>query len=640
MLAPSSGSRTAPDASATAATRWPAALRWLPLALAAAWLALPVLTPAHVEGFSASIVSLGLHLAHGGDVAAYDRLFPVNLEFFGLSRMGNWLAVALLARIPGVDGELAMRLTLWIGLVLLTGSSLALVRRWTGASLAVGAAALLLLPGFLENAFFYADNVLSAGLATSALLLVERARARTGAVALVGLAIGGVLLGVAVLARTDAILVGAAAPLLLLPGRPSLASDAPATVAVGARAPWRDALVRLAVFGAAGAATVCGVLALFDATILDVLGISAYMVRIWGRGLALKRHVLSLVLFVGIPAAVLVPLALGRLARARDAWRLALLVGVPLVYNVVALGKVLESRQLLPITPFLAALTVLGWQALAPAPGAPGARRWARPAFVGLVLAVWLAPPLDRRMDDGPRALTGRLYSPPRWRAWQRAINRNHDDLEAFAATLAAPARRTAVLTDFWDGDRYFHLALQEVGFRPVAMPTGAPACARAGEAFARGDAVVLHLRLHVPHAITFPGLTPQRLERVARPCLAESGVAELYVLGAEDWLTRQLGAALPRSAWVAREHGTLGATGYPPQVAVPLDASALDTLDAAYQRVARDTWRAPWAARGPRDLAAAERLLARRVPFPGAEHGEPARPSPPATDRAGASPR
>ena len=52
---------------------------WLAISLAAAWLLHPIVTPAHVEGFSASIVSLALHL-NDGELASYDRLLAANLE--------------------------------------------------------------------------------------------------------------------------------------------------------------------------------------------------------------------------------------------------------------------------------------------------------------------------------------------------------------------------------------------------------------------------------------------------------------------------------------------------------------------------------------------------------------------------------
>ena len=60
----------------------------LAVVLSAVILLVPALTPAHVEGFSASIVSLGLHL-RDGNISRFDGLYPLNVEFFGLTRLGT-----------------------------------------------------------------------------------------------------------------------------------------------------------------------------------------------------------------------------------------------------------------------------------------------------------------------------------------------------------------------------------------------------------------------------------------------------------------------------------------------------------------------------------------------------------------------
>src|SRR4051794_390108 len=82
---------------------WPEVAR-IGLVIIVAWLVYPVLTPAHVEGFSASIESLAIHLATG-TLADYDRLHPANLEFFALSRLGTVTFVAALIRWLGLGSE-------------------------------------------------------------------------------------------------------------------------------------------------------------------------------------------------------------------------------------------------------------------------------------------------------------------------------------------------------------------------------------------------------------------------------------------------------------------------------------------------------------------------------------------------------
>ncbi|HEV2735017.1 MAG TPA: glycosyltransferase family 39 protein, partial [Longimicrobiaceae bacterium] len=177
------------------------------LAVACAWLLHPALSPAHVEGFSASIVSVGLHVGQG-DVSAYDRLHPANLEFFGLSRLGTALSVTLFAAIPGVGGDAAMRATMWIAFAVLAWASFTLVRRWTGAGGAVAAASLLVVPGVAETAFFFNDNVLSSALAVASLAVVGSSQR------LAVTARAGLLFGAAMVARFDAVLLAPAVPLI------------------------------------------------------------------------------------------------------------------------------------------------------------------------------------------------------------------------------------------------------------------------------------------------------------------------------------------------------------------------------------------------------------------------------------------
>src|SRR3954471_3192122 len=119
---------------------------WVAIILLSAWMLHPILTPAHVEGFSASIVSLALHL-NDGHLADYDRLHPANLEYFTLSRLGTVTFVSVLTGPLGLSGDWSMRLTTWLGFVVLATSSFVLVRRWTNATSTAILTALLLIPG-------------------------------------------------------------------------------------------------------------------------------------------------------------------------------------------------------------------------------------------------------------------------------------------------------------------------------------------------------------------------------------------------------------------------------------------------------------------------------------------------------------
>src|SRR5215207_2171415 len=126
---------------------------WIGILFVGAWLLHPILAPAHVEGFSASIISLALHL-NAGQLADYDRLFPANLEYFTLSRLGTVTFLSVLTGPVALSGAWTMRAIIWLGFAALATSSFVLARRWTNAPSIIVVAALLLIPGLAESSFF------------------------------------------------------------------------------------------------------------------------------------------------------------------------------------------------------------------------------------------------------------------------------------------------------------------------------------------------------------------------------------------------------------------------------------------------------------------------------------------------------
>jgi hypothetical protein len=365
------------------------ALVWAALLLLAVYLLHPALTPVHVEGFSAAIVSIGRHLVTG-DLRAYDPLFELDLEFFGLSRLGTNLLVALLSAGLGLDGETAFRVLMWVALAGLLVASVRCVRAWSGAGAAGAFAALLAIPGVGESAFFFNDSVTAAALTSAALAALVSSRRVAPA------ALAGAAFGCAVIARADAVLIGAAVPLILYE-QDRLT---------------RPAVVRALAFGVVSIALLVLVPGYLHTSIVDVLQVSSYAVALWARPLDVERHLGQLALFTGIVALPLCALGCVQLVRDRAWLRLALLVGVPALFNAVCLGKLWQARQLLPLTPFVAALLVVGVRA-----AVEDARGWDRRAAAVLaaaVLAFSLLPPRRVTIDDGPRDLfAGRVAFPP-----------------------------------------------------------------------------------------------------------------------------------------------------------------------------------------------------------------------------------
>lgn len=537
-------------------------LIWGAIAIVGIYLLLPALTPVHIEGFTASIVSIAMHL-RDGDVGAYDRLHGANLEFFALSRLGTNLFVEFFSRVLHVSAEQALRLMMWLGGILIAVGSFPLIRRWAGAG--TGAAlvvtSLLLLPGVADSTFIYNDNVISAGL-TIAALAVAAASPR-----LVLWAVAGALFGLGALARFDAVLLAVAFPLIAYEQNGSV----PALVRRGL------------VFGAVTAAVILGIDAAYGTNPLEVLRAGTYAISLWHRDLDVHAHYKQALVFVGLPGAMLAAFGTWQLVGRRAYFRIALLVGVPLFYNAVLLGKLWEGRQLLPLTPFFAALVVRGMRyVFQDMRGILGAV--ARPVVVVLTLMVILVPHTPKELDDGPRALVGRIWSPPIWLRWQRAVSGNLADLRTSLASVSTPgARPIAILTDGWNPDRYTHMALQEDGYRVVPIAAGYPGCASTAELLKRGDRRILHLRMHEPFLEFSDLFLAERLRSYAMPCLTAAQPSAVYMATRVSNFPKYFGLQAPNAAGLDRARGALDSTLHNPLVVVRLSPAMLASLQQHY---------------------------------------------------------
>jgi len=561
---------------------------WIGLAVVVAWLVHPVLTPSHVEGFSASIESLAIHLSHGA-LADYDRLHPANLEFFALSRLGTVTFVAALVRWTGLSSEGAMRTMMWLGFASLIWASVVLVRRWTGASTMVVVGALLLVPGVSESAFFYNDNVLSAALAVGALALLGTSPG-TATTALAGLLFGG-----GVVARLDAVLLAPAVVLIAYEQHHRVG---------------RDFVRRALVFTGAALVPVLLVPGSVGASILDVVRISNYAVTLWNRPPSLAPHAREFAYFVGTPAALLVAFGALRLTKDRAFYRLALLSGVPIIFNLVALGKIWQSRQLLPMTPFFAALAVCGFQYLV-VDEKEHSRRPLRIATLAVVAIVLFGPIGRLQISDGPRAPYGRFWAPRLWTRWQHAVDENMADIARLISGVNRSAT-TAIITDTWDADRYLHLQLQRSGFVVQSADRLQSACAKTGELFVKGPTRVIHVRLHQPFLQSWRSLAAQRWQSLGLPCLVATRPSDYFLLSPGSRVIPLLEASPLHDRLNARSLiATYFATGYDRIVAIRMSSSDIPALSAGLATAAaRDA--APNGA--PVDLERAEQMMASQI--------------------------
>jgi hypothetical protein len=558
--------------------------------LAAAWLLSPILAPTHVEGFSASIVSLALHL-NQGRLSDFDRLNPANLEYFVHSRLGTVLLESTLTGPLRIGGDTALRLITWSGFVALVVSSFLLARRWSESSAIQVVVLLLLTPAIAESAFFYDDTIFAAALGVGALAIVtllESTWATIGA---------GLLLGTAVVARLDAVLL------------------APAVAVIGYQRYGlrRRFWARAAIFAASVALPVLLLPAVLGTNVFHIYEVTSKAVRLWGEPVKLSVHARELAFYVGMPVMILVALGVLSLFRRREFGRLLLLAGVPALFNLVALGKIWQSRQLLPMTPFFIALAAIGWQHIAATTARDGGRL--RAIVIAICIFVLVAPPFVIRMSDGPRAPYGRLWSPLLWMRWQSAVRTEFADIREFVANR--PAGTSVVLTDTWNGDRYLHLTLQQAGYVVTTTAGADSTCGRVAEILDRGNRRVVHIRLHQPFLHEWRALSAARLERWGAPCISSLGVMDVTLLTpfrrALYLLDDSAHSFIAVGAW--KEQAARAAIEYDPQTVVTIPSTSLGALQEGLLRDShRDSSFAALANGQAAALARADSLMRPRV--------------------------
>ena len=559
-----------------------------------AWLFLPVLTPTHLEGFTAALAALAIHLTNG-TLSAFDSLQPLNAEYFGLTKLGAVLALALPTGL-GAGSDLALRLMMWIGLALLLAGSAFVARRWSGARWWFVLPPLVLLPGILESAYIYNDNMLAAGLATVGLCLLY---ARHG----LGFVAAGLLLGFAVLTRTDTVLIGVCVPLILLERFGAGLKSAKA----------------LALVGVSAAASLMGPLAFFHSTIFDVLAVGSAAVEIWDRPTSGSQALIMVLYFLGPPGLVLVGIGVATLVRERDRLAVARLLLAPVVLLVLLYDKLWEIRQLLALTPFLCTLAAIGLRTIFEG-RENRIRKWLGPGLAALALMCLAGPVSGLRRQDGPRVLTGRIWTIPVWRAWQQAPRRDLEMLDRLVRS-AAPARPLVLFADEWTEDRYLHLTLLEAGYAPAGPEALAPPCRPIAERFTKGPLTVLLVRLHHAMVPYWREIKEERLALWALPCLRSLPEADALFVGTSAHVD-----ALRLSARQKPEFGPgqgdprqipfIAWASYGPIVALPLTPDLQSQLLSGFRREAAELPREAGQPRPTlREAVAASR---RRTGFPG----------------------
>ncbi len=488
------------------------------------WFTLPALGSTYNEGFQASIVMNAYAILHGG-LADVDPLHGLNNDFLFYTRLGVSIALAGLIKL-GLPAAAAFRLLMLASLALLVAANAGLLAWRYRIHPLLACVPLLLFPGLFESAWFFNDNVLSAALSSTALLLFW---SRLSLPATAGAA---VLWGLAVACRSDAALI------------------APAFAILGwfALPTWGARLRHAVVAGPIAVAIPVLIYAGFGLNILDILPLTRRATELWARKETWAHTLQPFLKGFALPG--LLALAAGAVAvlRQRRWLEVLLCLAVPLLY-VAAYGRMLsEVRYLLPLTPFFGILMLEGWKAVQAA--SPGRRRAAGVAFALALLTCVLPPAVPGRPlhfmaadHDMPRPALGRIWSPVLGMWWNRTLDEGAAALASameadLAHAAAQPGRTTLVVSTEWSPDRMTDLILWQHGFT-LDQSAAPAACRTIAETFTQGGAQggaqnagvrVVHLRPHIPMIPTERAAV--NWEVLAVPCLQALGInGETHVL-------------------------------------------------------------------------------------------------------------
>lgn len=467
--------------------------------LLAIYMLSPALTATHVEGFTA-LIQLDAIAAQLGLLDRADLLYPVQTEYFYGTRQGVVLLLRGLMYLTGTDGDALFRVLTLLCFVVFLGSTAVVARRHSSLGWPAILGSLLLVPGLFELGFYFSDGVVSVAFGMLGFALLPRsAKPRITAAWVLRGALAGGALGMAVLARTDSV--------LLLPLAAGLA--------------WLDQprlrhLLALGVLGGAAMAAVFAVsYAVSGVTVLQAFQIGQFFDQLHYGARSRLVRIAAFVLFFGLPGLVLV--ATGAVQslrktgprRKKELSRLLVLVVLPLPVLAFALKEATELRQIYPLlAPFVVMHCGRGvewvWTSLT---SGVKARAWVGAAIVlGMVLA-WVLPPVFVPVRDGPRALLGRLWSPPLWRAWQERVTASLDDVDALVAEAGRIPRLVAITAHF-NSDHYFQLRAWQRGWRPLRPEETADGCVGGVQVWRKDGHELIQVRVENPYALAV--LTPQ----------------------------------------------------------------------------------------------------------------------------------
>ncbi len=467
--------------------------------IAMAWFLFPILRGTYTEGFE-PMIGINADRLLAGRPEEADTLYPFNQRFFLVTRLGITLLLGGANLLDGLPTLANFRGIMFASVLLLVGATAFILRRKYQVHPVFGCLACFLLPPVFESAYFFNDNLLSAGVATLAFALFWTR------LSLPATAVAALLMGIAMATRPDALLL----------------TPAFAVVAHFEIPDWRTRIRHALVASPILVAVPFGLYAVCGLSFLDVFAVAPRALTLWNRQFTLWTYLGHVLNGLSLPAMVILPVGLLRFFRLRQWREILLCFGVPLLYVAAYGSSLFQLRYLIPLTPLLAIAIVEGGRAVL-----QGRSLVLRAMLAAALLACFVPPrsiPVRALTSitidyDGPRPFLGRFWSPMVWSAWLERVNHGVEAMRD-AVTLQAQAQPTsAVVSETWTADRLVHLTLLELGFRQ-RVGAGPPACRTVAEVFVRGATTILHVRLHVPFvadavdAVVWRDLGPACLEQ------------------------------------------------------------------------------------------------------------------------------
>lgn len=465
-------------------------LGYAALLVAAAYLLSPALSAVHVEGFTAQIQASAI-AADAGYPGGGEALLPLQAEYLYLTRMGVVFLLQILARVLGTNGDITFHLLTVASFALFIWATVAIGRRYSQGSILALLAALLITPGISELPLYFNDNVVSVAWGMLGIAIMppgdDTAVVRSRMLWALRAVLAGVAMAWAILARLDGVFM-----LPLLAGLTWLETRQ-----------WRTLFLL-------GFLVCTGMILMFagsylvsDSTVWDSLQVGRYFDSIHSGYRRKSTLAAALILFFGVANALVLPVGAVQNLRESSLKRKLILFVLPLLLLAFTITSATETRQIYPLlAPFIA---IHGGRGLQWLYAAVTGRNRARAGFAGLciagILLAWAAPPAFIAVKDGPRALFGRLWSPPQWFKWQDLVEQTMDDIGGLI-DKADQAPRITVITGHHNTNHYLGLRLWQRGYRPLLPHEAVPGCDGGFLAWRKDGHELVHVRSENPYWI------------------------------------------------------------------------------------------------------------------------------------------